>query len=61
MRFGQRGIAFGGPVIRMIGYMMMALHPPWVAIIFGFIIIGYGNGIQDGAWNGNSFDPLHCL
>ncbi|KAM5382798.1 hypothetical protein ACJZ2D_002189 [Fusarium nematophilum] len=48
---GQRGVAFLGPVCRLIAYLPMALHPPFPAIPCVMIFAGFGNGIEDSAYN----------
>ncbi|KFH44229.1 Bypass of stop codon protein-like protein [Hapsidospora chrysogenum ATCC 11550] len=49
---GQRGIAFLGPFCRLIGYVPMALHPPTFVILpIAMLFTGFGNGINDSAWN----------
>ena len=49
---GQRGIAFIGPLCRIISFVPMALHPSefWVLPV-AMIFTGFGNGINDSAWN----------
>ncbi|KAL9089988.1 MAG: hypothetical protein Q9165_005517 [Trypethelium subeluteriae] len=51
MKFGQRGIAFIGPLSHLIAYTVIALHPPYPVLIIIFALAGFGNGIEDGAWN----------
>ena len=51
MKFGQRGIAFIGPLSHLIAYIVISAHPPYPALIVIFAIAGFGNGIEDGAWN----------
>ncbi|KPM34550.1 hypothetical protein AK830_g12018 [Neonectria ditissima] len=48
---GQRGVAFLGPVCRLIGYVPMALHPPFPALPCVLLFAGFGNGIEDSAYN----------
>ncbi|KAK6199138.1 hypothetical protein LQW54_010057 [Pestalotiopsis sp. IQ-011] len=50
-KFGQRGVAFIGPVCHLIAYLMIALHPPYPVLVVAFMIAGYGNGLADAAWN----------
>ncbi|KAH8175285.1 major facilitator superfamily protein [Sarocladium implicatum] len=51
-RFGQRGVALIGPIARVIGYIPMALHPrPFAILPCLLILTGFGNGIEDSAWN----------
>jgi fucose permease len=61
---GQRGVAIIGPSAHMIAYIVIALHPPYPALVVVFILAGYGNGILDAAWNawiGNLANPNELL
>lgn len=51
IRFGQRGVAFLGPICHVAAYVAIALHPPYPVLVVVFIIAGFGNGIEDAAWN----------
>jgi fucose permease len=51
MRFGQRGIAFIAPVAKIICYVVACTHPPYPVLPVIFAISGFGNGLEDGAWN----------
>lgn len=51
MRFGQRGVAFIGPVCHLISYIVICVHPPYPVLTVAFIFAGFGNGIEDAAWN----------
>ncbi|KAI4610255.1 uncharacterized protein J4E87_010807 [Alternaria ethzedia] len=51
IHFGQRGIAFLGPVCHLVAYVGIALHPPYPVLVVLFIFSGFGNGIEDAAWN----------
>ncbi|KAI4621915.1 hypothetical protein J4E80_004289 [Alternaria sp. BMP 0032] len=51
IHFGQRGIAFLGPVCHLVAYVGIALHPPYPVLVILFIFSGFGNGIEDAAWN----------
>ncbi|KAI9694211.1 MAG: hypothetical protein M1822_003483 [Bathelium mastoideum] len=51
MKFGQRGIAFIGPLSHLIAYIVIAVHPPYPALVVIFALAGFGNGVEDGAWN----------
>ncbi|KAK0651393.1 major facilitator superfamily domain-containing protein [Cercophora newfieldiana] len=48
---GQRGIAVLGPVCRLIGFIPLACHPPYPALPIVMLVTGFGNGIEDSAWN----------
>lgn len=49
--FGQRGIALVAPTCRLIGYIVMALHPPYPVLPVVMLFPGFGNGLEDSAWN----------
>lgn len=54
-QFGQRGIGFMAPLCHVITYIVIALHPPFPAIVVINIISGFGNGLTDAcycAWVG---------
>ncbi|OAA59390.1 Major facilitator superfamily domain, general substrate transporter [Cordyceps fumosorosea ARSEF 2679] len=51
LRVGQRGVAALGAASHIIAYVIIATHPPFVALIFAFMLAGFGNGINDAAWN----------
>lgn len=51
VRFGQRGVAFVGPFCHLCAYIGIALHPPYPVLVVVFILAGFGNGIEDAAWN----------
>jgi fucose permease len=48
---GQRGIAFLGPISRMVGYILICLHLPFPALPPFMLFAGFANGIEDSAWN----------
>ncbi|TQN73521.1 Bypass of stop codon protein 6, partial [Colletotrichum shisoi] len=50
-KLGQRGIAVLGPVSRIIGYVPLALHPPYPALPAVLLFAGFGTGLEDSAWN----------
>ncbi|CAM1509213.1 Fc.00g029520.m01.CDS01 [Cosmosporella sp. VM-42] len=61
---GRRGVAFIGPVCRLIGYIPMALHPPFPVLPCALIFAGFGNGIEDSgynAWVGNMHNANELL
>lgn len=49
--FGQRGVAVVAPLIRLIGYIPIALHPPFPVLPIVILFPGFGNGLEDSAWN----------
>ena len=51
MSQGQRGVAYIAPGSRLAGYIIISQHPPYPALVIGFILAGFGNGLEDGAWN----------
>jgi fucose permease len=50
-KFGQRGIAVISPISRLIGYILMAVHPPYPVLPVVLLLPGVGNGLEDSAWN----------
>ncbi|AEO61817.1 hypothetical protein MYCTH_2312413 [Thermothelomyces thermophilus ATCC 42464] len=50
-RLGQVGVAFMGPVSRLIGIVPLVFHPPYPALPVILLFTGFGNGIEDSAWN----------
>ena len=48
---GQRGVAILGPVCRLIGIIPLVFHPPYPALPVVLLFTGFGNGIEDSAWN----------
>ncbi|MCJ1311950.1 hypothetical protein MMC25_005624 [Agyrium rufum] len=51
MNLGRRGIAFIAPSVRLIAYIVMSQHPDFGVLVFVFILAGFGNGLEDAAWN----------
>lgn len=51
MHFGQRGIAFIAPCSKIIAYLVTCNHPPYPVIPIILGLAGFGNGLEDGAWN----------
>lgn len=49
--FGQRGVAIIAPLSRLTGYIVMALHPPYPVLPVALLFPGFGNGLEDSAWN----------
>ncbi|CAJ2510688.1 Uu.00g063130.m01.CDS01 [Anthostomella pinea] len=48
---GQRGVAVLGPLTRILGYVALCVHPPFAALPPLMLLPGFGNGIEDSAWN----------
>jgi len=51
VRFGRRGMALIGPVLKIVAYTVISIHPPYPAVVAILVIVGVANGILDGAWN----------
>ena len=51
VRFGRRGMAFIGPGLKIIAYVVISVHPPFPAVVAILVLVGVANGILDGAWN----------
>jgi len=51
MKFGQRGVAFIGPLCHITAYVIIAVHPPYPVLVISYMIAGLGNGIEDSGWN----------
>ncbi|EUC31294.1 hypothetical protein COCCADRAFT_101660 [Bipolaris zeicola 26-R-13] len=49
-RFGQRGIAFAGPLLQVAATAMVAAHPGFGVILVAFAFQGLGTGLLDGSW-----------
>ena len=50
VRFGQRGVAFMGPLCHIVAYVVVSIHPPYPVLVVMFIFVGFGNGLIDAAW-----------
>lgn len=50
-KFGRIGIAVLAPTCRALGYVALALHPPYPALPIVSFFPGFGNGLEDSAWN----------
>ena len=51
VHFGQFGVAVIAPTCKIIGYAVTCAAPPYPVIPVIFILVGFGNGLEDGAWN----------
>lgn len=51
LKFGQRGVAFMCPVCHLIAYTVAAVHPPFPVLVIFYVLAGFGNGLEDAAWN----------
>lgn len=64
LKFGQRGVAFLSPGCHLVAYIVIAVHPPYPVLIVIFMVAGFGNGLEDAAWNawvGNMANPNEVL
>lgn len=50
-RLGQRGVAIICSACHLLAYIVIALHPPYPALVIVFMFAGFGNGLGDAAWN----------
>lgn len=48
---GQRGVALIGPSCHLIAYIVNCTHPPYPVLVVSFVFAGFGNGLEDAAWN----------
>ncbi|MCJ1474729.1 hypothetical protein MMC13_003389 [Lambiella insularis] len=51
MVLGQLGIAYIAPGVRLVAYIVISQHPPFPVLVLVFILAGFGNGLEDAAWN----------
>lgn len=51
LKFGQRGISVISSSCHLAAYCVICAHPPYVALVFAFILAGFGNGLSDAAFN----------
>lgn len=51
LKLGQRGVAFFGPILHLISYIVISIHPPYPVLVIVFILAGVGNGFEDSGWN----------
>lgn len=61
---GQRGIAIIAPLCRLLGYIIVSVHPPFSVLPVIMMFPGFGNGLEDSAWNafvGALQDPNELL
>ncbi|KAH8594918.1 MFS transporter-like protein [Bisporella sp. PMI_857] len=50
VKFGQRGVAVVAPGCHLLSYIVFVFHPPYPVLVIFFAIVGFGNGLIDGAW-----------
>ncbi|KAF8456936.1 major facilitator superfamily domain-containing protein [Terfezia claveryi] len=48
---GRRGVGITAFFCHMASYIIMAMHPPYPALVFGMCFVGFGSGAIDAAWN----------
>ena len=51
VKYGRRGMAFIGPCLKMIAYIIISIHPPFPVVAAILALAGVANGILDAAWN----------
>ncbi|KAI8635524.1 putative MFS transporter [Xylariaceae sp. FL1651] len=51
VRIGRRGVALVASCSHLLAYVIIAVHPPYPALVVAFALAGFGNGIADAAWN----------
>ncbi|KAJ0329705.1 hypothetical protein COL922a_012761 [Colletotrichum nupharicola] len=51
LKVGQRGIAVIASSCHIAAYVVISQHPPYPALVVVYILVGFGNGISDAAWN----------
>lgn len=51
LKYGQRGIAIVGSTSHLAAYIIIAMHPPFIVLIFAFILAGLGNAVNASAWS----------
>jgi fucose permease len=51
LKWGQRGVAIICPLCHLAAYISAATHPPFPVIVVFFTLAGFGNGLEDAAWN----------
>ncbi|KAK4239270.1 major facilitator superfamily domain-containing protein [Achaetomium macrosporum] len=49
--FGQRGVAILAPIARLVGIVPLVFHPPYPVLPVVLLFTGFGNGIEDSAFN----------
>ena len=47
LRFGRRGIAFLGPILRITGVLVLLWGPPFPVALLGYFVFGLGTGLTD--------------
>ena len=50
-RFGQLGVAAISPASKLIAYVVICTHPPYPVLPVVYMLVGFGNGLEDGGWN----------
>lgn len=51
MFVGQLGIAIVSSLCKILAFVVTCIHPPFPVIPCIFVFAGFGNGLEDGAWN----------
>ncbi|KAK3386968.1 major facilitator superfamily domain-containing protein [Podospora didyma] len=48
---GQRGVAVAAAGFRLSGLIALVFHPPYAVLPVAMLFVGFGNGLEDSAWN----------
>ncbi|KAK3371458.1 major facilitator superfamily domain-containing protein [Lasiosphaeria ovina] len=48
---GQRGVAVMASFSRVAGLLTLVFHPPYPVLPVAMLFVGFGNGLEDSAWN----------
>jgi MFS family permease len=51
LKWGQRGVAIISPCCHLIAYIAVSVHPPFPVLVVLYVLSGFGNGLEDAAWN----------
>jgi fucose permease len=51
MKFGQFGVSIIAPCCKLVAYAVSCAHPPYAVLPIIFVFSGFGNGLEDGAFN----------
>lgn len=60
MRFGQLGIAVVAPCSKLLAYVVICIHPPYPVIPIVLTFAGFGNGLEDAAYNAWVGNMVHA-
>ena len=51
MTYGQLGVCIIAPICKLIAYAVSCAHPPYAVLPVIYVFSGFGNGLEDGAFN----------